>query len=75
MTLRPTCLALALAAAIAPWPSFVQEQSVNVYRARHCPGDELLYSGFTKATSIKINHTQYRSSQDMVHTPVWLCSL
>ena len=33
MTLRPTCLALALAAAIAPWPSFVQEQSVNVYWA------------------------------------------
>ena len=59
MTLRPTCLALALAAAIAPWPGFAQEQSVNVYSARHYPGDELLYIGFTKATSIKINHTQY----------------
>ena len=75
MTLRPTCLALALAAAIAPWPGFAQEQFVNVYSARHYPGDELLYIGFTKATSIKINHTQYRGSQDMAHTPVWLCSL
>ena len=55
MTLRPTCLALALAAALAPWPGFAQEQSVNVYSARHYPGDELLYSGFTKATGIKIN--------------------
>ncbi len=32
-----------------------QEQVVNIYSARHYPGDEQLYSGFTKATGIKIN--------------------
>jgi iron(III) transport system substrate-binding protein len=32
-----------------------QEQSLNIYSARHYPGDEQLYSGFTKATGIKIN--------------------
>jgi iron(III) transport system substrate-binding protein len=32
-----------------------QDQVVNIYSARHYPGDDLLYSGFTKATGIKIN--------------------
>jgi iron(III) transport system substrate-binding protein len=32
-----------------------QEQVVNIYSARHYPGDDQLYSGFTKATGIKIN--------------------
>jgi iron(III) transport system substrate-binding protein len=32
-----------------------QEQELNIYSARHYPGDELLYGGFTKATGIKIN--------------------
>ncbi|MBS0509212.1 MAG: extracellular solute-binding protein [Proteobacteria bacterium] len=31
-----------------------QEQVVNLYSARHYPTDEALYSGFTKATGIKI---------------------
>src|SRR6187402_3334333 len=41
--------ALLLAAAGA------QEQVVNLYSARHYSTDEALYSGFTKATGIKIN--------------------
>ena len=32
-----------------------QDNVVNIYSARHYPGDDLLYSGFTKATGIKIN--------------------
>ncbi|MES2946532.1 MAG: extracellular solute-binding protein [Pseudomonadota bacterium] len=35
--------------------SLAQEQTVNIYSARHYPGDDQLYSGFTKATGIKIN--------------------
>ena len=32
-----------------------QDQSVNIYSARHYPTDEALYSNFTKATGVKIN--------------------
>ena len=32
-----------------------QEQVVNIYSARHYSTDEALYTGFTKATGIKIN--------------------
>ena len=32
-----------------------QDQVVNLYSARHYSTDEALYSGFTKATGIKIN--------------------
>ena len=35
--------------------ALAQEQVVNIYSARHYPGDDLLYSGFTKATGVKIN--------------------
>ena len=31
-----------------------QEQVINLYSARHYPTDEALYSGFTKATGIKV---------------------
>ena len=56
MSFRPTALALAFAAAaLISIHSFAQEQSINVYSARHYPGDEQLYGGFTKATGIKIN--------------------
>ena len=56
MSFRPTALALAFAAAaLTSIHSFAQEQSINVYSARHYPGDEQLYGGFTKATGIKIN--------------------
>jgi iron(III) transport system substrate-binding protein len=44
------CIALS-----AAHTASAQEQSINIYSARHYPGDELLYSGFTKATGIKIN--------------------
>ncbi len=32
-----------------------QQPVLNIYSARHYPGDEQLYGGFTKATGIKIN--------------------
>lgn len=32
-----------------------EEPVLNIYSARHYAGDEILYSGFTKATGIKIN--------------------
>jgi iron(III) transport system substrate-binding protein len=35
--------------------SHAQEQVLNIYSARHYPTDEALYSGFTKATGIKLN--------------------
>ena len=57
MSPRFTFTALTLAcAALAPiHSSFAQDQVVNVYSARHYPGDDLLYNGFTKVTGIKIN--------------------
>ena len=35
--------------------SVAQEAVLNIYSARHYPTDEALYSGFTKATGIKLN--------------------
>jgi iron(III) transport system substrate-binding protein len=35
-----------------------QEQVVNVYSGRHYQTDEALYSGFTKATGIKVNRIE-----------------
>ena len=35
--------------------ALAQEQVVNLYSARHYSTDEALYTGFTKATGIKIN--------------------
>jgi iron(III) transport system substrate-binding protein len=32
-----------------------QDQSINIYSARHYPTDEALYANFTKSTGIKIN--------------------
>jgi iron(III) transport system substrate-binding protein len=61
LTMRSTVLARwatpwLLAAGLAA-PAFVhaEEQVVNLYSARHYSTDEALYSGFTKATGIKIN--------------------
>ena len=48
-SLLAACLLAAAGAAAA------QEQVVNLYSARHYATDEALYSGFTKATGIKIN--------------------
>jgi iron(III) transport system substrate-binding protein len=47
------CLGLA-ALATTPTPAHAQEQVLNLYSARHYPTDEALYSGFTKATGIRI---------------------
>lgn len=48
MTLA-TLMALSATGAIA------QEQTLNIYSARHYPTDEALYTNFTKATGIKLN--------------------
>jgi iron(III) transport system substrate-binding protein len=47
--------AAVIAAGLASMQVAAQEQVLNIYSARHYPGDEQLYSGFTKATGIKIN--------------------
>ncbi len=46
---------LATAIVLAGNLACAQEQVLNIYSARHYPSDEVLYSGFTKATGIKIN--------------------
>ncbi|MFN9728827.1 extracellular solute-binding protein [Acidovorax sp.] len=52
--LRNLCITVCASAAGAASVS-AQEQVVNLYSARHYSTDEALYTGFTKATSIKIN--------------------
>jgi iron(III) transport system substrate-binding protein len=47
----PVACAMLLGCAAAS----AQEQSLNIYSARHYPTDEALYSDFTKTTGIKIN--------------------
>lgn len=47
-----TC-ALLVAASLTP--AYAEDGVVNLYSARHYATDEALYSGFTKATGIKIN--------------------
>lgn len=47
----PAACAIVLACSTA----LAQDQVLNIYSARHYPTDEALYSGFTKATGIKIN--------------------
>jgi len=46
---------LATAIVLAANLACAQEQVLNIYSARHYPSDEALYSGFTKASGIKIN--------------------
>ncbi len=48
-------LALASLLCLASTVALAQEQSLNIYSARHYPTDEALYSNFTKATGIKLN--------------------
>jgi len=47
----------ALALALTVWVPVAQAQDavLNLYSARHYPSDEALYSGFTKATGIRIH--------------------
>jgi iron(III) transport system substrate-binding protein len=44
--------------------AFAQENVVNVYSGRHYQTDEALYSGFTKATGIKVNRIE--ASEDAI---------
>ncbi len=53
ITATLTSCALLVAASIAP--AHADDGVVNLYSARHYGTDEALYSGFTKATGIKIN--------------------
>src|SRR5688500_10711324 len=48
----------ALAMAVASATAVAQENVVNVYSGRHYQTDEALYSGFTKATGIKVNRIE-----------------
>lgn len=52
-TIKTALAACALAAAAGAVQA--QEQVVNLYSARHYATDEALYSGFTKASGIRIN--------------------
>jgi len=54
----------ALAATFVSAGAFGQEKVVNVYSGRHYQTDEALYSGFTKATGIKVNRIE--ASEDAI---------
>jgi iron(III) transport system substrate-binding protein len=47
--------AVAALLAASALPAAAQEQVLNIYSARHYPGDTQLYGAFTQATGIKIN--------------------
>ena len=55
MNLRPLAL---LAALLVPLASTGQDKVVNVYSSRHYQTDEALYTGFTKATGIRVNRIE-----------------
>ena len=55
MSKKITAVLAACALFAAAGASQAQEAVVNLYSARHYSTDEALYSGFTKATGIKIN--------------------
>ncbi|MES2948802.1 MAG: extracellular solute-binding protein [Pseudomonadota bacterium] len=50
-----TQIALACLFCIASTASMAQDQTLNIYSARHYSTDEALYANFTKATGIKLN--------------------
>ena len=50
-----TRIAFACLLSIVSTTSMAQEQTLNIYSARHYPTDEALYTNFTKATGIKLN--------------------
>ncbi|OYU46280.1 MAG: Fe(3+) ABC transporter substrate-binding protein [Burkholderiales bacterium PBB4] len=52
--MKKTLLSLTVLLVMASFAQ-TQEQVLNIYSARHYPTDEALYSGFTKATGIKLN--------------------
>ena len=51
-------LSLAIASLAIMGAAAAQEKVVNVYSGRHYQTDEALYSGFTKATGIKVNRIE-----------------
>jgi iron(III) transport system substrate-binding protein len=51
-------VALAAAALFAAHPALAQEKVLNLYSSRHYQTDEALYTGFTKATGIKVNRIE-----------------
>ena len=53
--MKHTYLALASLICIASSAALAQEQTLNIYSARHYPTDEAMYADFTKATGIKLN--------------------
>ena len=53
--MKHTYLALATLICIASTAALAQEQTLNIYSARHYPTDEAMYADFTKATGIKLN--------------------
>ena len=57
-------LLAALAGVALSAPAFGQDKVVNVYTGRHYKTDEALYSGFTKATGIKVNRIE--ASEDAI---------
>ncbi len=50
-----TRIAFACLLSIVSTTSMAQEQTLNIYSARHYPTDEALYTNFTKTTGIKLN--------------------
>ena len=57
-------LSFLLGVALIPAAALAQNNVVNIYSARHYQTDEALYSGFTKATGIKVNRIE--ASEDAI---------
>jgi iron(III) transport system substrate-binding protein len=55
---------IALALALLAGGAYAQDKVVNIYSGRHYQTDEALYSGFTKATGIKVNRIE--ASEDAI---------
>src|SRR5687767_6463917 len=51
-------LSLIFAALLLSSAALSQDKVVNIYSSRHYQTDEALYSGFTKATGIKVNRIE-----------------
>ena len=57
--MRPLATALLTLTTFAfSMPVLAQDKVVNIYSSRHYQTDEALYSGFTKATGIKVNRIE-----------------
>ena len=55
--MKHTHLALATLICIASTAALAQEQTLNIYSARHYPTDEAMYADFTKATGLTLDLT------------------